>query len=37
MKRILFLFAFLIVFSINQAQAGIIYNNTVTPIIATNM
>lgn len=37
MKRILFLFAFLIVFNINQAQAGIIYNNTITPIIATNM
>ncbi len=38
MKKItLLLLFFIIMLSINKAQAGIIYNNTVTPIIATNM
>ncbi len=37
MKKILFLLALVTLFGTSQAQAGFIYNDTVTPIIATNM
>lgn len=37
MKKILLLLAVLTVFCVNQAKAGVIYNNTVTPLLATNM
>ncbi len=37
MKKILFLIVFVGLFSINQVQAGFLYHDTITPIIATNM
>ena len=37
MKKVLLFVAFCILLSANQAKAGILWEDTVTPIIATNM
>lgn len=37
MKKLLCLLAFCMLFSVNQAKAGWIYNDTITPLIATDM
>lgn len=37
MKKALLLFAFCILLGTNQANAGFLYQDTITPIIATNM
>lgn len=37
MKKLLFLLAFCMLFSINQAKAGSLYIDTITPLIATGM
>ena len=37
MKKFLLLLAFCTLFSVNQAKAGFIWEDTVLPVIATNM